>query len=110
MYDAVRLAHDRFEHRDGVIFWKGVDARDPKAGISGAALAEVCYAAAILIDPDRRGVSYRLDVIPVLERWQVPIKNVNRGATVNSAIRSSRLFESVPGDKRGVYRWRPARP
>ena len=109
MYDALNHAHDRFsrvEGAAGVFRWTEPAQRDPTLGLRSSALADVAYAAAMYLDPERAGLHYNSDLVALLRRWQVPIRGIDIGASVNEALRNDPRFERVAG-RRGIYRWAP---
>jgi hypothetical protein len=107
LYDALNHAHDLFTRvrgARGVWRWTQAATRDPHQGISGSALADVCYVVAVELDPERRGLSYARDVLPALLDRGVVIRGVDIGATVNAALRRSPRFARIDG-RPGFYRW-----
>jgi len=107
VYDALKSAKDLFGGpREGfppsVFAWTEPVDLAPADGLTLTDLSDACYAIALMSDPDRRGLHYAADFYDWLLRWRVPIRGIDKAATVNRALATDTRFERI--GRRGVYR------
>jgi hypothetical protein len=108
LYDALNHAHDLFEALGGAVWvWKERVDRIADA-LSGRDLADVAWGVLSLHDPDRRGMRYGTEILPIIQRWRVPVDGADLGATLNNALRTDPRFERM-GPRTGRYRIRSHR-
>lgn len=106
LYDALNHAHDLFRARGKAVWtWMepGAKAVD---GLSSRALADVAVAVLLVHDPDRTGIHAGRQILPILDRWRVPVRGQDRAATLVAAINGDKRFERVAVEVDGRVRTR----
>ena len=109
LYDALNRAHPLFDSFGGAVWvWKE-PTRDVSIGLYGSTLADLIEAVLRTHDPHGHGMHAGVDMMPVLERWMVPVRGQDIPATIRSALAGDPRFEKVRSDRsdvRTLYRLR----